>query len=610
MPPQRAGTDDRPLRLRLQGPVPALAADKAAAGGTRTQRAKHAPAFHRLATSLPMVPSVIARVTIFPPTIVLLTLVLLITACDVTSNAHDLADSLLDPSPSRIEAPGRRLMAGEFTQIAAVGSELGAYALAFTKDQRTLLSLNIEGSSPCQLDNVAHYQPTAFGNLPYLETELGADQGTLRVVDYECKSVIKPIAHVKFPAARDILDGQFFTLTENNELVFTNLIEPRRVSVASTVTELQTSYGSYWSLEQKQLVLRDSFLEEQLRVGSNVTEFVVTDLLRGIPLAAYHEGSEVLLAGLDQPQFVADNACLAPQQPQDAIALYSPCEERRLQLVTLGDVLRLPPEGERFLFQAGVTRVFAVSQDSAGRNLSAVYITGSETAAHGQLWFQQAGSSPEHWGDRAIIKHRSLYIDHDGETGSLVVLDYSFRDDGSRRIDGMSIVADRVVHVYNNFGIERSLLLANYDGEQGELLSLSFDVHTGFVKSPLADRVPLQPIIRHYDEIDRFALVADLKDAAGTLYDIAPSRDYRRAIAENVLPGSAQFISTPPGIAYLEHTGARHSGKLKLFLFDTELAITIADNVTHYTPTPFWNPGILYLTDNNHHPGIWFAAAR
>lgn len=552
------------------------------------------------------------------------------TGCNIEGSVSGLADSLLDPDPSTIDGPGRRIAQGSYSDLELDASlSVGARLLALRHDREEseLAIIPFEGGEACHVGPATRFMRLASQVDVHLTPIVGYlgersdGQGTLHFVDFACKEVMEPIEQVGLPQVlypRGNATG-LLTLSGSGMVYFIDVTKPEVRVVAENVRSGRVGNSHLWLIEEGTLLARNDAFEVEAHYGTAVVEFGLFSGLDepGVTDAAYIEGGKLFLAsGTDgEPRELAEDACsITDIGHAGAFAFYSPCASRRLAVAYRSDLAGLDS-------RVRVAHLADQALDPRQIDLfwgegygAALFLVGEDAGADsGELVFQgfdaESGTATEatSLGDQAHIDAGGVvFLDYDAGVGELTQVVVENDDSGRPEFKKLERLADDVaqlpgVTVSSSVGV-----LGNFDDDSqtGDLLRFSTDVDGD--PERLAGGVPVQRHARDGTR-QRSAFVADFEDGTGTAYVLDGKRPV--ALGNHVLPSSLQFVELPEAVAYLV-TSASRERALTLYLLDPQLEITLNDQVNEFHSLPWPSPGMLYSVDRGNSSGIWFARAK
>src|SRR5688572_19332725 len=244
--------------------------------------------------------------------------------CNIEGSVSGLADSLLDPDPSTIEGPGRRIAQGSYSDLELDASlSVGARLLALRHDREDseLAIIPFEGGDACHVGPATRFMRLASQVDVHLTPIVGYlgertnGQGTLHFVDFDCQEVMDPIEQVGLPQVlypRGNATG-LLTLSGSGMVYFIDVTKPEVRVVAENVRSGRVGNSHLWLIEEGTLLARNDRFDVEASYGSDVVEFALFSGLYapGVTDAAYIEGGALFLASgtNGEPQKLADDAC-------------------------------------------------------------------------------------------------------------------------------------------------------------------------------------------------------------------------------------------------------------------------------------------------------------
>jgi len=555
--------------------------------------------------------------------------------CDLPQGLSDVGSSLVNPDAALLDRPGRKIASGSYRRLLIDGSLTdGGHVVAIRSDRgedEVAIVPYMEGrgchiSPAVEVDRASSKVDVEIPGLVAVKKD--ADEfgrGEVVFVDFECNEVIDSlpgslIPQILFPPLNP---RGLLALTEEGDLYLVDVRERSLTPVAGNVSLARTSGDHLWTVENGELVGRDAGLYEFARVGTGVTEFVISG------------GTSIMTAYLDESglhtfsvtsgaQQISETGCALTTWGADSIAYFDPCDEARINVYTLGSRIGSSTEFVHLVGPSGIVLPERVLPfwGHGFRDTEAILLVRTESPTGGQLVVARVPMEPEEEDgiysmeveileeDDALIRGGQLYTDWTGQSGTLVELEV----DETGRTTGLLPLAEGVAQLPAGVPYSIAGVLTDFDGTVGTLRALS-NTASGVESSVIAEGVPLQ---QHTVEMEtgRRAFVGESEDGAtGTLYlSDEPSFNSRaprvRAIAENVFTETARFLEQPRAIVYLAKGSESGQGVLKAWLIDSQLTLTIHDHVSEYRTVPWPAAGILYAVPSGEDRGLWFSKAR
>lgn len=544
----------------------------------------------------------------------------LLVGCDF-AGLTDIGDALLNPDAALLDRPGRKIADGVYGDLAIDGSaEAGPQVVArrLDGDADRVAIVPFLGDGGCEVDSAYSFQRVSSRIDPHLDEFPGmlavlrtpTSPGRVSLVGFDCKSRFPDIEdailpQVFFPA--DAPEGAL-TMAKGDTMV---VIDPVTgvTDVADGVTAAQ-AYGSrVYALEAGQVVVRDEKLEVVARVGTDVSRYTITGGSEFELAMESAEGLSVWSEDSGEEHIQAD-VCGTNALSADVIVYFSPCGERRLNVLTRGANVGLP-DRVRLVGPSEVIRLdhMEISWGMGSKASELVFVTSRDgDATEGPLQVARIEAAPEPadgvvtftsviLADPAYLEHGVKYLDWNGDSGTLV----TFERDPEDVPIGLITVAERVADLPGGAIQSARGILVDYDGSVGRLV-LAEKKGGEYELRELARGVPKQrQEVR--PESSEIAFIADVKDRSGTLY--LYDGDEPRAIAEGVTLDTARYLEQPSGLAYMSESGDLHA-----WLRDSELDLTIDEHVDAYRIVGWPSPGLLYAVSSGDEPGLYFSKAR
>ncbi len=548
----------------------------------------------------------------------------MVSGCDLAGNVEDLGNALVDPDSSLLDAPGRKLADGKYSNLELDGSlDKGGYVLARRHDvePESLAIISFVGDGQCEVSPVAAFQRVSSrvdvalpGLIAYHAERDANGKGDVNFIGFDCKPRLTPIASASLPDVpfpRNQPTG-LLTLATNGELSLVDARNDQLVSVASNVSNGRAEGKFLWTLEEGVAVVYDKELEEVASWGSNIRELVIRGGSQDpSAMLVDDEGLSFVTVATGEKTPVSETGCAPVSLGTGIIGYLDPCESRTLKLSIPGSYLLADEERVTVTVADGVANHQAVMASFQDGNGVVLFLTGEPGSVTGEL--HTAGLSGEEanaTNDRmlapnAFVSAGSIFLDWNGQSGQLVVPSYDDEAD-TLTIAELVDVAPNVAQMLGGTLTSQRGILENFDGVVGDLSVVSSSGDTYETKK-LASRVPVQDQTVEIETGD-FAFVGDFDGTSGTAYLVHDGK--ARAVGEKAFPGTLRFLDNPRAVAYLADNGKPGTAKLRAWLIDAELDLHVADRVTEYRELPWPSSGLLYAVPEGDAAGIWFAKAR
>ncbi len=542
-------------------------------------------------------------------------------ACDLQANLTDLGDTLLDPDAALIDAPGRKLASGHYSRLELDGSlETGGWVLArrHDVDPEALAIVSFIGDGSCEVAPMQKFERVSSRidvALPGLvAVQQSADEqgmGRVSFVGFDCKERLEALPNAGLPSVlfpRSAPRG-LLTLTNESQLVLVDAVAGKVVDVASQVDVGRTESSYLWTLEQGEAVVYASTLVETARFGQGVRELVVLGGSKA-PSAAYVDDTGLHLATVadGSTELVAEDACAPASLGSQVIAYFSPCAERRLRLSVPGTLLQKEEERVDVEIASEVSSHAQALPFWQGKDSMLLYLTNSDANADDgtlhvvRLLEPDAAEAIE---EDVSLRGGAIYVDWNGRSGRLVTPRYRSTNGRSEFVELQS-VAERVAQVPGGSPTSSRGVLANFDGETGDLLDVDI-VDGQYASTVIAERVPVQNQAASPD--GDIAFVGDFDGSSGSVYLIRKD-EAPRVVAQKAIVGTLRFLEQPKAVAFLAQSSEPGEALLRAWLLEAQLELQISEGVSEYRELPWPSPGLLYAIPGGERAGIWFAKAR
>jgi hypothetical protein len=548
----------------------------------------------------------------------------MLVACEVDLSG---LNQLLDPEPTYLNLPGRRVVAGKFSQISVGGTDRdGAYVLAFDngKKERTLSITPFEGGATCNAGTTDGYRSFQFGvrntlPLTFPFTETTDSVRSLHFINPRCEEVMDAIPNSPLPfwpvQALESPPG-YLTLTRGGDFLVAQPWNSKVDALAKGVRLIRTTQDKFWSLEKHvddlagdrfQLVVRDTDLKELARVGDDVTEFDVTDAAD--ERAAYVENGDLHTVATDddfEPSSAIDHDVCNVAFPGGfrgrGLSYFSPCDDKRLVLYGSArqsdpgpgksdaqHILRPDAIGDpAVIYQGDRGYVFFVTTDNADPETQTLYggAIGSGTEAVGVAPSLGSGGAPR---VTSVGSSFQFIVDLADGVGTMI------------RWKPGSTVKEVATRVEECAG---TLCIVDFEGETGNAVIVQQD---GTLLS-VGKGVPSEGVTAGPDGM---AIVTDFDGHLGTLTAAQSKSTSFEKIAEKVLPGRYDFLQNLTALAYLHDFDTEAGdGVLGVRVLETGDTFDTGIRASEWQEVGWPQPGLLYSVVSGDDAGIWFAGLR
>ncbi len=523
---------------------------------------------------------------------------------------------------------GRRIASGHFKQLGIAGivedgSAYSFFVLALRDNGLPGGVLNIipfEGGEGCEAGQASSYLVGQdFGvaggrmepRIQLLEAEEEVQNGMIRFTDLGCHQSPLILQEISLPIDSFVTyDPEtfepvgFFNLADSGEFYLLDPWDETSALLAETVTqfEIQQQYTNrshrFWLIDNDKLVALDHHGGEQIRTGSKVNSFSLSQEPAEV---AFVDVSElyVIVDLAEQPSLIESDACepqyLMPYLPSPLdyphlLAYLSPCEQRRLVILDR-------KTGERKTYVEGV---------GSARQIGdwIFYVTGPPgTKNVGELWAVTPTGSTVLAGYNGDLRHIGkadewflLVLDSDGEKGRLGLW---------REGEEFQEIAHDVVNFFTPFFHRNEIvILAEYNGVTTSLYT--FD--PGGLGPELVATGVLKDSFKYDFSHEYLAFLGNYNGTVGTLLLMDESFFDAKTIAQNVSIGGFLFARYEEALGYLDNYNPnKDTGRLNIWVMPLGKRIEVFDDVSEFLEVHLPEWGILYSIDREKNPGIWFS---
>jgi hypothetical protein len=523
-----------------------------------------------------------------------------ITGCNVDSNFAGLGKSLLDPDAQGIESPGRLLLEGEHTGLRLVDdNETGDRYLLSRTAQGELSVFNLATQQQCTIPQALGYGALSYEGLPtWIAVIAGLDDGSteLRFSDFDCQMSelrldyggrIDDLRSLLFPNVDTPSGVGLLMRLRSRAIVLADPWSGEQRVLEEQADEAPVSVlGRWWWRVDGQLVESDARFQPVRRIGSQVAERTWSSGER--QELAYIErgdgGNQLYVARAPdfEPELVEADACGISYAQASTLMYFAPCAERRL---TLND----RDAGSVRSVADGVVAAGGPARIVSGQGL--LYLTNPDPrATTGTLWLLRDDAEEA----TAIGENASLGQSRFTPDGGLLAL-VDASNLGSRLIhwkDGEVLDIAQDVREIGNLGV-----LANFDGQVGELLQVAPDFSTQVI----ATGVPASAAVGN-------ALLTQFDGTTGELVLVDQASGALEPIASGVPPRAFLFGQQFEALILLgDRDSTTNTTSLVFHLLETKQSFTVNAGVTEAREVSFPAQGLLYNVLTGDSPGIWFA---
>lgn len=564
---------------------------------------------------------------------------LLLGGCDLAAGLQDVGSSLTNPDAALLDHPGRKLADGLFRQLLIDGSlDEGGHVIALreNEDGQQLAIIPYLENDSCFLkpavavDRLSSRVDVELpGILSVQRTQDENGRGDISFVNFNCEDAFEGftgsrLPQLAFPASKP---RGLLGMTGAGELY---LVEPgnkRTVYISTGATQASSSDDKLWTLEDGQLVIRDDELKVLDRMGSGVELYTLT-AGSWLTVAFMDEDGLSFWNEVEGVTHISSSACNPTSWGSDTLAYFDPCEERKLNLYTRGTRIGVDADYVRLVGPKGIRDLdqhIATDWGSGITTSHLSFIAGESEVPSGDLLLASIQPGVELQDDEltieletqvlakgnANIRSGNIILNWNGVAGDLV--EYETEDD---EIVDLIPVADAVAQLPGGNTYSPRGVLSHFDGTTGDLRVYSRKVTkdgTTITSELIAKGVPIQPQTVEPDT-GRMAFVGDSSDGqTGTLYlgrNAGEDPTRLQALEDHVLLNTARFLDQPRGLAYLVRAKGTTEARLRVWLIDSEIKLTVHKNVHEYRTVPWPAAGILYAVPNGDDQGLWFSKAR
>jgi hypothetical protein len=525
------------------------------------------------------------------------------TGCDLVQGLAAAGDAILPEDPTHVEAPGSRLVAGNFSELDFAGVWLGPGTIGFKLLARTASpgdeSLSVIGFTDgrvCRVENVGAYLTSTVAApgevmLSYLDGP--GPRGTLRFVDSECSPLpaVLPdavLSNTTFDDGRRIvLSGDDLVLVDPTS----GVVEPLESGVDRVVT---TTGGPYLVRADGKLAVYDDDWQLVSRYGDGVTSFGYLGASSTIAFEDTHGIWGVAQTG-GPATAIATTACDLEFLQPFYLIYRLPCEGGRTVAVRMDSVETLElgsdidPRHTKFWGEASfIDRSLRIAhfRDFDERTETGTLLLRSEDG-HDVLIGERA--APEWIRPSQNGNDGFALVNVEGEVGDFVHFD---------TLGNVRVFAERTLRDHQGTG-----MIVNFDGEVGDMGSVTGDGAFTVVLS----RVPRFYTYANHD-LTIAAVLNEFDGHTGTLSRVTTTYDALETVATRVLHPHHSFIeSIFPGMAWIRSDGSADTGTLEYQNTKLVYTATVSEGVASFLPT---TEGLIYSVPRGKGAGVWFADAK
>lgn len=538
-------------------------------------------------------------------------------------------DDIVDPGPTFVALPGRKVASGRFTHLSIQGTETsGAYVVAWEQPGKHVVVASLDGSGGCRTNaSAAEFSrrfPFALETpvdlfVPYVEVrpEAASPDGTTQFLHFAnagCQEPLPPIEFASLP--RDTIvpfedPPGFLATTARQELVFIEPWQSKSTVIATGVTQLTFSQEHMWTVENGAAVVRDRDLLEIARFGTEVTRVAV--MLQGGD-AMFVDGGNLYSVKLfqgsveNEPTLVDTDVCgldVPVGWGGFGFSYLKPCAERRLVAYMRGQALAgQEPMPERHELGADAVATPLVLGPAVP---FVFYLTNPDPLAErGALWGAKVGEPPERIGENTSLvsvtpmganERWRMIVDRD-ENGVGRLVEWVPGETPRELVSGASEIVGSFVlgHVQN--GIGEAVLLSYFEDGATEVIA------TG---------VPPRGIV---EGLENVAILSDYDGTSGKLLVWTPSTAEIEEIAQGVPVRGFELIEELGAILYLRDYDPHivgpdmGAGLLGVRVLQTADTFDLDIAADRWGIVRWPELGLLYSSPVGTNPGIWFARIK
>ncbi len=562
-----------------------------------------------------------------------ITLALGTSSCGLADGLADVGSSLGNPDAALLDSPGRKLASGKFHHLLVDGSlGDGGHVIALQQDegdsQKLAIIPYVEGK-PCFVEPAYAFDRLSSridvelsGIISLQEKADDAGRGKIRFLNFSCEELFpglvdSTLPRVPFPAS----DPTGLLALEGDGSL--SLVEARSQTIQAIATGVSLARSAadlLWTIEDKKLVVRDVKLDVIDELGDEVIEYATTGGNK-ISVAFQDKNGLNVWSQEEGVTTLSKSACGTTAWGSDTIVYFDPCEERRLNLYTVGDRVG---SDEEFVQIIGPKDTVMLDRGSVywgnGKRTTEVTFLTENKPNETSLAVGRISEKPDDSSQplelltetlietNATIRQSNIFKNWNGTTGTLVEIE---RDDDGE-ISGLVTIADDVAQLPAGSAYSHRGVLVNFENGLGELRVFEKDSSDSILVSA---GVPLQNQTVE-PETGRIAFIGDSKDGvSGVLYltralSAGGTEKKPQKLDEDVLIDTARFLEQPRAVAYLVRPEGQESAELRVWLIDSGLKLTIHPQVSEYRTVPWPAPGILYAVPEGKDEGLWFSKAR
>jgi len=539
--------------------------------------------------------------------------------CNIVQGFVDAGDAVFPDEKNYFDAPGFRLVAGEYRALEfAAGESLYLLARPAAVDDFSLHVMRYADPRPCVLPNInAHTGGVGvfLDATTIAYTEEGTEHGTLRFADGNCHTYDFSLPGSGLPLVET---PEGFVVNEGRTMLMVNPVTGTRRTIASEARYVAYFSGFYVVFSMGRIGAFKSDWREAGWFGNGVVD------IGGAGSSFFYEDSggihRLTAASADSvtDTVIAANGCNLGfarniGSAENWVSYYSPCDAKKLivysESVSRASPLDVPADPD---FMAFLPDHPSQSGDPAVDQFFIFYLTEvNARAGTGRLMMRTPDRQTKDLGQNAAWErltafpsaaetHGFALVDVNGDTGRFV------RWESNGQVEP---IAEGVVRGTGD-------LVTNFDGETGQF---ALPTEGGF--SVVSRRVPPHGFKTRDPKGRWTAFIDDYRDKIGTLAISKSSLDFTEAartpaapplrdvIAYNVLwDWRARFVPAIPGLAYFSnYDPVNDVGRLDYRNLELQFTATISEGVATYLETP---GSLVYSVPYGSGAGIWVVRSR
>jgi hypothetical protein len=238
-------------------------------------------------------------------------LCLLLLGCQIVEGAQNASDDLLEPDPTYVAGPGRKLASGRRSRLGLdISQEGGPLVLSLLQRQtRTELTVtSLANGDECVIGPATDYRlyrggaALRQGLVLYLEPGDAGGAATLRFADHACQPLGDGIEGASFPPYQ-APEKLGFLVQSGTRLLYVDPYGGVMLVLGEQISKWGRHETGLALIDGGQLVVLDETLEQTARLGSQVTDFAIIGSGDDLYLAVA-DGGELVLFDSDYTELV------------------------------------------------------------------------------------------------------------------------------------------------------------------------------------------------------------------------------------------------------------------------------------------------------------------